>query len=772
MKVRFENETIYINGQPDILYGGEFQYFRIPHTTWSSSLQALKDAGLNCISFYIPWIWHEIEEGIFDFSGETLPERNLLRFFELCEALELSLIVRPGPYVYGEYQGFGVPDWLRRTHPEILMKYNSKVSGNEIALNHPLFLSFVKAWFVALLVILRPLIKSGRVLAWQIDNETGLPQFGGLPTCGEFNPDTISRYQSYLQKHYKDIQNLNKLWNAQFQSFQDIQPPLKSTSSFSKISLRQWAEFIEDYIAEYLSSLKEMLNDLQVDCFTYFNDPYLCQWPNHSPKKAKINPIGFDVYTKVTNDTTAIHDFPYAFSYAPEFFKSINKGTIQIGTEIGTGWFDPRVTVSPVATEQLAMVTLLRGVKMLKYYLLQDCIETDGIPWIFQSPIDKDGQLTERYEVIKKVGHFLKQFGNTLAQSETLYSSIAVLKYMPQGWDLLRANYTVWTALDSMDHALNFFNGITGLVGGLIEAGFNPVVHDLESISIEELMNFKVVFFPSLDSLDWLSYDKLYRYVEQGGNLISFGFPVKTNLAGQPYQDNPLFPAREYGNNNKMQFGTNSVLSQVAGDIMDYQLLRRSIHHKLSLATLDQLHPFTEMMKYIGKTGTWLKTDRNEPFWASRFINLWQGGGITPILNHSNGIVGYSKRVGQGKIRFLGTIPGLFFDTPAYYTIESEKKESIIKFWTTTLKEAGVKPLIESIPGVEVIIKELESGILLGLINRQSQNSFTLAFNRHIVYSSIDIIYTSHGNNVLKQNSFFSIEGFLEEQGILVCLLT
>src|SRR5688572_6595726 len=122
-KVEIKGKKVFVNGEEQILFGGEFQYFRIPKTTWENSLRLFKDANINLISFYIPWIWHEFEEGQFDFTGITLPERDLSYFLKLCEQNGFSVMVRPGPYIYAEYQGFGVPEWLREKHPEILIQY-------------------------------------------------------------------------------------------------------------------------------------------------------------------------------------------------------------------------------------------------------------------------------------------------------------------------------------------------------------------------------------------------------------------------------------------------------------------------------------------------------------------------------------------------------------------------------------------------------------------------------------------------------------------------
>ena len=102
MSIQFTETQILVDGRPDVLFGGEFQYFRLKREHWEGTLQALKDAGVNVLSCYIPWIWHEAEEGSFDFDGTTRPERDLRGFLYLVRRMGIPLIVKPGPYIYAE----------------------------------------------------------------------------------------------------------------------------------------------------------------------------------------------------------------------------------------------------------------------------------------------------------------------------------------------------------------------------------------------------------------------------------------------------------------------------------------------------------------------------------------------------------------------------------------------------------------------------------------------------------------------------------------------
>lgn len=72
-----------IEGKPRFLYGGEFHYFRCPREEWSHRLDLLQDAGCNLVSTYVPWAWHEPEEGEVDLTGNRCPETDLRAFLQL-----------------------------------------------------------------------------------------------------------------------------------------------------------------------------------------------------------------------------------------------------------------------------------------------------------------------------------------------------------------------------------------------------------------------------------------------------------------------------------------------------------------------------------------------------------------------------------------------------------------------------------------------------------------------------------------------------------------
>ncbi|CAM5998624.1 unnamed protein product [Sphagnum balticum] len=88
--------------------------------------------GMNALSVYVMWNYHETERGKFDFAS---PGRNLSRFLELAQKHDLDVLLRPGPYVCAEWDFGGLPARLLA------------IKGLKIRANEPLFLAEVKIYF-------------------------------------------------------------------------------------------------------------------------------------------------------------------------------------------------------------------------------------------------------------------------------------------------------------------------------------------------------------------------------------------------------------------------------------------------------------------------------------------------------------------------------------------------------------------------------------------------------------------------------------------------
>ena len=158
-RIKADAGAFTIDGKDVQLICGEMHYPRIPHEYWRDRLQRARAMGLNTISVYVFWNFHERQPGEFDFSGQA----DVAEFVRLAQEEGLYVILRPGPYVCAEWDFGGYPSWLLK---EKDMVYRSKDSR---------FLQYCERYIKALGKQLAPLTvnNGGNILMVQVENEYG-----------------------------------------------------------------------------------------------------------------------------------------------------------------------------------------------------------------------------------------------------------------------------------------------------------------------------------------------------------------------------------------------------------------------------------------------------------------------------------------------------------------------------------------------------------------------------------------------------------------------
>ena len=148
-----------LDGKPFVIRAGEMHYPRIPREYWAHRLKMVRAMGLNTVSTYAFWNFHESRPNEFRFTGEA----DIAEYCRLAQREGLKVIVRPGPYVCAEWDFGGLPWWLLK-EPGIQMRTRDER-----------FLAACQRWFEALGKQLGPLqtTKGGPILMVQIENEYG-----------------------------------------------------------------------------------------------------------------------------------------------------------------------------------------------------------------------------------------------------------------------------------------------------------------------------------------------------------------------------------------------------------------------------------------------------------------------------------------------------------------------------------------------------------------------------------------------------------------------
>ena len=152
------NRYLTMDGSPWLPVMGEFHYARYPESQWEAEILKMKAGGIQIVSTYVFWIYHEEVRGRFDWSGQ----RNLRRFVELCAKHGLYVWVRVGPWAHGECRNGGLPDWLVQSCPT--------------RQNDPVYLGHVQTFYNQIGQQLKGLFwkEGGPIIGLQIENEYNL----------------------------------------------------------------------------------------------------------------------------------------------------------------------------------------------------------------------------------------------------------------------------------------------------------------------------------------------------------------------------------------------------------------------------------------------------------------------------------------------------------------------------------------------------------------------------------------------------------------------
>ncbi len=107
--VTFDKYSLMIDGQRTFIWSGEFDAFRLPSPSlWRDILEKMKSNGYNAVTIYFDWGYHSPAPGVYDFTGV----RDMDELLDIADQVGIYVIARPGPYINGETDAGGFPDWL------------------------------------------------------------------------------------------------------------------------------------------------------------------------------------------------------------------------------------------------------------------------------------------------------------------------------------------------------------------------------------------------------------------------------------------------------------------------------------------------------------------------------------------------------------------------------------------------------------------------------------------------------------------------------------
>ncbi|MFW5725267.1 MAG: beta-galactosidase [Bacteroidota bacterium] len=545
------NAIFYNEGKPVFLNSGEIHYFRLKHDVWDVHLAGAKKAGLMAVSSYVPWQWHEPREGVFDFDGDTLPERNLNGWLQKCKKHGLKAIVKPGPYILAEFRGAGLPDWFLEQHAEKVRMRNRKgeiVASEGVNLFHPIYLEKVTRWYDRIM----PLISSheqknnGAVIMMQICNEIGL--FSWLAHQADYGGDVKERFIKYLQKIYSTIEEVNHNWLTDYKNFSQVELPPDVDKPFMSKGDRardyDWHNFWRAYYAEYLSMLAQMARQRGVTVPFYHNLPGWIYGHGYE------FPVNITMYDQLYGRKS---DIIFGVDHIPEFLSHRNMHDDRIinditaamqgnkplfAAEFQSGSREYHVVTNPREMELFYKASLANGLKGWNYYMFSQGRNPErkgfsGDTFYWFNPLTAEGERTSAFALVSKMSRIISISEKIITKAQRR-AEVCILFYPHYYASELERPEKGASELQFVAAAIRRPAYFDGLLRVLQVLNIDYDMADLTRSSAQQLKNYKQVWAFSTDEMNAADQQTLVDYISEGGKLMIFPYIPDRDMLQQP----------------------------------------------------------------------------------------------------------------------------------------------------------------------------------------------------------------------------------------------
>lgn len=534
-----------INGEEIFLYSGEVHYFRIPRRYWAKHLGALKEAGANAVSTYVPWSWHEFREGTIDLTGKTHPERDVVGFVELARRHDLHVTLKPGPYVNAEITDQGMPEWMWQNYPDVrsLDEQGNPWGRAFVTVVSPTLRRKARKWlrtFARRVVVPHQAHKQGAVLLLQLCNEVGM--FEWLGGRGSYAQCNIDAWQAYLERRYPRVHSLGKLLGRDLATHKDVAPPSGTCASREDFILYTlWHDYYRWYYEDYVGFLEDALRGAGVKV------PFFTNVGGWVFGRAHEFPLNGSFH----RETARTHrEVLYGLDHIPEFVTPSNlhdgiianqvarelqggKGPLY-SAEMQCGSREHGVQPYPAELGLFYRLCMIHGLTGMNFYMFSQGRNpkgrgTDGPTFYWYNALNFKGERQPTYPVIKRLGHWLKNNGDALVQTRRP-ASLGVASYP----HLFETEFLVpilqkQTNLDAGKVGLlldpvNFRNSalFDGVIRILAKKSVPFDFTDISARTVKQLGRYKTLVLVTNEIMDEQTQRKLVSYVRDGGRLVVF----------------------------------------------------------------------------------------------------------------------------------------------------------------------------------------------------------------------------------------------------------
>lgn len=551
MTFTIKENNFYLNDKKVFLNSGEIHYFRIRRELWDKHLDAAVEAGLSTVSTYVPWAFHESIEGVFDFNGTSLPERDLEGWIERCHAHGLHCIVKPGPFILAEYRGAGLPDWFMDQYSDQVKMRNSKggiVASDGVSLFNEKYLEKVTLWYDQIMPFIskRQLSNGGPIIMMQICNEIGV--FSWLAHQADYCDAVKDRFVVYLTKKFADIKELNSLWETDYPDFEHVELPpdgrLPYTSKADRGRDHEWHGFWRTYYGDYLRMLTAMARERGVTVPLYHNLP---GWIYGSGYEF---PVNITMYEDLFLDKSEII---FGVDHIPEFLSYRNMHDDRIindityamqgnkplfAAEFQSGSREYHVVTNPREMELFYKASVANGLTGWNYYMFSQGRNRrhtgySGSTFYWFNPLTPEGEPTSAFPLVQRMNKIIKTSESLIVDSKRK-AEVCVLFYPPYYASELERPVGAECELQFTASAIRRPAYFDGLLKALQILNIDYDMMDLTKISAAALKNYRQVWAFSTDEMNAPDQQTIVDYTKAGGKLVIFPYLPDREMSQKP----------------------------------------------------------------------------------------------------------------------------------------------------------------------------------------------------------------------------------------------
>lgn len=479
-------------------------------------LKLLKESGINTVRMgEFAWCKMEPEPGDyrFDWLDEVVTE--------LGEAGIKSIICTPTACP---------PAWLVYAHPEVLYVDNrgeARPFGGRrfYCYNNPVYREYSRKITEE---IGRHFGRNPFVSGFQIDNEPA-QEASGRCHC----PACKSKFQKYMEVKYKTIEEYNKrsgniFWGQDYNSFDQINPPVNTIEVsaeqtlpvyFENPTLRlEFERFASDSQIEYQNIQADILHQYSDYPVTTNGTGLATNSIDYYKSTKNLDVYGFDFYPGLRD--AAVDSFPYAFARGVKDGKAfwvmefMSGGGHRFG---GSG----RVQPNPGALKQAVIQSYAHGADMMLHFQFRTF--PFGAEQLNYAIVDMDGIPRRRYYEMQETARILNQL--KAYEHAEFVNEIAVCVDYDVHW-ALRIKPVNDPDFNYLDYAGRMYNLLE-------DAGYNADVIGYDA----DFSGYKFLVIPSAFIADRRFQEKLRRYVDNGGILLSTFLTSAKNEDNVGYTD-------------------------------------------------------------------------------------------------------------------------------------------------------------------------------------------------------------------------------------------